>query len=96
MAKTNPSHTNKYTKWAMGWSAGALIALFLIPILDFVLSAVALYLGIRALGNYNKDPSIGGKTGAIVAIVVSGIILILSIFQIIGMLIPQPPAYLRY
>jgi hypothetical protein len=92
-AETSTKIKNKFAKWAMGWSAGALVALFLVPILDLVLAAFALYLGIRGLKDYNKDPSIGGKTGAIVAIVVSSIILLLSIFQIIGMMIPKRPYY---
>lgn len=84
---------NKYTKWAMGWSAGALAALFLVPILDLILAVVALYLGIRGLKDYNKDPSIGGQVGAIVAIILSIIIIIIGIIQIIGMILPEPPRY---
>lgn len=81
---------NKFAKYALGWSGGALVTSLLLAWAGLFVSALSIFFGIKGLMAYNKDNTIGGKSQAIIAIIVSGIFFILSLIAIIGRLLAKP------
>jgi len=75
---------NKFALFALPSALVAIFILFVSPYSGVFLAVFSIILGILGIRKYNQDPSVKGKTESIVAIVISGIpILILIVIVII-------------
>ena len=67
-----------YTRIAMGLSALSIVLFFSVPIVDLITALVSIVLGIIALIKIGNGQEKDGKSGAIVAIIVGALILIIT------------------
>lgn len=71
--------SNKHAKFAVGNAIGSVVLYYVMPLLGLIFSLIAIGLGVKALHNYKKDNSIGGKFSAIFAIIVGLLVIVIFI-----------------
>ncbi len=75
-------HSNKNATLSLGGSILSVFTLLMMAILPIVISIIAIIKGIQGLNDYHKDNSIGGKTQAIVGLIISSIVLFIILLPL--------------